>query len=163
MTPISELITEVVVARLQQITQANGYEFDVTSVDRVPLHDEGWTPRDLSMAVVQADDIRNDAESHHGNPPAEARDLTLHIKCIVRPSSRSTVTYETNMNQMAAAARKAITTPNVNWYQMDGYAINTMIGDNTPFPLAAGGHAGTTFTLLITYRISETDPFTVRA
>lgn len=162
-TAIPELITAEVVTRLEQITTANGYFANIVSVDRVPLHVEDWTPKNLSIAVVQTDDRENLAESHHGNPPAMARDLTLEIKCIVRPSSRATTTYETTMNAMAAAVRKAITTPAATWYQMDGNAINTTIGDNTPFPIAAGGHAGVSITLTITYRISETDPFTVRA
>lgn len=162
MTAIPEQITATLVTRLALITTTNGYFTNVASVDRVPPNAAEWTPNNLSIAVVNAGDVVNEQLSFEGNPPAIAHDLTLNIHAFVRPSDDDTNTAETTTNAMVEAIREAVTKP-AQWHNFGGVAIDARLLDATHFSPADGDHNGATVPLIVTYRISETDPTQVRA
>lgn len=165
-TAIPELIAVEIVSRLEEITTANGYFTNVASVDRITRNANEWRPRNLSIAVEQGDENPNEELSHEGNPPAIAYDVTFNIHAFVRESDTSTQPHNTTENAMVAAIKQAITTEQDAgqvWYTLDDNGINAMFGLISPYLSPDGDHAGATIPLIVTYRMSETDPFESRA
>ena len=165
-TPIPELIADEIVDRLEAIAIDDGYAFDVAFVTRSNRLGTNFRPQAHGMLVMLGDNQRNDEMDHPGNPPAIAYDLTVMVKCFANAGVSETGSHNTRSNEMVAAAMKAITNPTVSpstWYTLGGNAINTEFGDVEYFSATEGDHAGASLPLIVTYRISETDPFTVRA
>lgn len=161
-TPINELIAAIVVARIQVITLDNGWVFDVSEVVRPNRKGDNWEYKHMGVGVVQSDDVVNEELSHAGNPPAEAHDLTLNLYCITRDSKDETDAHATATNLLVASVRKAITSP-ATWHTFGGYAIDAEFGTVSPFVSPEGELLGATLPLVVTYRISENDPFIARA
>jgi hypothetical protein len=118
------------------------------------------------VLVVQQDSQLNEEMSHPENPPAIAFDATFNIHCFVRESDREESVMSTTSNEMAAQAMKAITNESVSpnkWWQMAGNAIVSEFGMIGPYSESEGVNAGVTLPLVVSYRISETDPYEVRA
>ena len=161
-TAVPETIALEIVSRLQQITTGNGYNFTVAEVVRPTRLQKNITPRHLQIQVVQAIDSYNEALSHEGAPPAMAYDLVFNLHCFVRDSDASTTPRATTENDMATAVRKAIC-DSADWYNFEGNAIIADWGQSRPFVSPEGEHSGVTVPLVVTYRVSETDPYTARA
>lgn len=161
-TPVPELIATTLITRLQAITTAGGYAFDVASVVRVNRDGRGWNPANRTIAVIQASNARSFDGDHAGNPPAIAHLLTFAIVGFVRQEDGASGADQTQENIIDAAMRKSITTP-VDWHTFGGRAYNANLGDTERFTSDDGKHTGVTLTLEVMYRVSETDPFTVRA
>ena len=163
---VIERIAIEIIARLQTITIANGYPFDVTDVVRPDRLGTGFTPDNYLMLVTQKDSSYNSELSHEGNPPAIAFDTTFEIACMVRESDKDENAIATTTNAVIAAAMKAIVNgasdPGL-WYQMAGNAIICNWGSISPFSQSEGNHAGGTLDLIVTHRQSENDPYTVRS
>jgi hypothetical protein len=165
-TPIPELIAEEIVDRLERITVDNGFAFDVAFVTRGNRLGTNFLRKPYGILVILGDNVRNEEMDHEGNPPAIAYDLTVMVKCLANIADTDDGSHNTRSNQMIAAAMKAITNPTVSpstWYTLGGNAIEANFGDIEYFSASEGDHAGATLPIEVTYRISETDPFTVRA
>ena len=158
--PILEQIAATVVQRLGEITKANGFQFDAESVVRVNRDATDWTPRHLSILVVQGEEVENPELSHPGNPPGIAYDVGFNIHGFVRHSDRETVTSAITENQMIASIKKSITNSH-DWHNFGGLAIDAQWNDK-PFESNENDHEGATVGIVITYRISERDPYVVR-
>lgn len=164
--PVIERIALEIVERLERITIANGFTFDVSRVVRNDRMGTANSPEHLMMEVVQGDSQYNSDLMHPGNPPAIAWDTTFNIHCYVRESTRLETDVATTSNEMVAAVIMAITTPETSpttWYQMGGNAIICDFESSQPFSPNDGSHAGATVPLLVTHRQSENDPYEVRA
>lgn len=166
---IPEKICLEVVARLSAITTVNGYQFTVPQVVRLNRKGDNWNLKNRSMAVVRVSETENEELSFPGNPPAVAYDLLIEVKAIVRDAefgsagAVQTTSIETAENMVAAQIRRALTNDGAMWYTMDGNAVNTRIGAAVPFDASEGELNGITIPIVVTYRVSETDPYTVRA
>jgi hypothetical protein len=160
--PVVEQIAEVLVERLEQITTANGYEFDVYEVVRPTRTNNDFSPRNLSILVDQASLTRNDDLSYPGNPPAVAWDVIFNIHCFVRESDKTEIAKATGENEFHSAVIKSIVTSNM-WYTMDSLAVIADIGNVEKFSSSTGDHAGVMVPLSVTYRVSEDDPTEVRS
>jgi hypothetical protein len=156
-TPIPELIALEIVRRLEQITVANGYQFNVAEVVRPNKDGSNWTYQHLGIGVVQRDDVVNESLSYPGNPPAECRDVVYIITCITRDANGPKATSE---NLMLASVFKAIRDGDA-WHRFGGYAIDAEIGDSRNINLQEGEFDGMEIELKVSYRISELDPFLV--
>lgn len=161
-TAVPELIALELVSRLETITTGNGYAFNVSSVERVSRDAREWTPRNLGIAVTQPIDTRNPALDHEGNPPALAFNLQFNIHCFVRQSDDSSTPDQTTENALVASVQKAVASTS-DWQTFDGNAFNADWGQRQNFVPSEGKHAGATLPLIVQYRVSETDPFEVRA
>ena len=164
-TVIENIATEIV-RRLQRITVANGYTFDVANVQRADRLGTAIVLENYLVLVVQQDSQPNEELSHPGNPPAIAFDATFNIHCFVRESDREESVMSTTSNEMAGQAMKAITNETIapnKWWQMAGNAIVSEFGTIGPYSESDGVNAGVTLPLIVSYRISETDPYEVRA
>lgn len=161
---IPERIALELIDRLENITTVNGYIFNVASVDRMTKDSlDGWTPRNLAIAVVQDDELPNDEHTHAGNPAAMAYDVTFNLHGFVRPSDHATETFSSTENAMVAAIKKAVVNNDTSWQTFGGISILADWVTTSPFQSPEGDHRGVTVSLVVTYRISETDPFTPRA
>ena len=165
--PILEQIAAEVVARLQAITTGGGYEFTAESVTRPRRIDRDFTPRNLSIVVDQAENSENDEVSYPGNPPAQGYDATFNIYGFVRESDDATTSPAVTENQMEAAIKKAIAEDS-HWHNWDGNAIDSEWGSAQPFqegqtlPFTNTDHNGVLVPLIVTYRVSELDPYVAR-
>lgn len=164
MTAVPELIALELKTRLEKITAVNGYPFTVPKVERPNRKAYEHEGRNLTLLIVQGDEIPNEGLSHEGNPPAIAYDAIYNIHGIVKNSDRDSTADSTTENALASAIRKAVIDSNQNtWHQFDGNAIDAAFGQVAPFVTPEGDRRGITVPLIVTYRVSETDPETVRA
>ncbi len=166
MPAIIENIALEIVRRLERITIANGYSFDVPSVVR-PDRLADWSPVDGLVLLKQSDSTMNLESSYPGNPPAIAFDTEFEIECFVRSSEHSDVQpYNVDQNERGAQIIKAITTEAVDdgkWYTFAENAVLASIGSVQNFGISEGNHNGVTVVLNVMHRQSENDPYQVRA
>lgn len=161
-TPVPELIALELISRLEDITVANGFSFNVAGVDRVNRDSSEWTPKNNSIVVVQSLEARDSESDHPGNPAAIAYQLTFNIKGFVRQSDRATTADQSKENDMLAAVRLAVA-GTTTWHQFDGNSYDADWGEVTRFESESGSHAGLNIELIVRYRVSEINPYTVRA
>ena len=164
--PVPERIAVEIVERLERITTTNSYSFDVGTVWRPSQKAEEATFGHQDIVLRQVSQIPNELQARPGNPPAIAYDLTFAIECVVAQDRTETGSREALENEMAAAVIRAITNPEADpsyWHTMDGNAIYSNFGIIQPFFSQAGDHAGCSVSLIVTYRVSENNPFEVRA
>jgi hypothetical protein len=161
-TAVPELIAIELKSRLEAITVANGYEITAQAVYRVNRDATGWTPRDKTLVISQQGAERDEEADHEGNPPAIGFVLPFLITGFVRQSDRATAPDQSRVNQMEASIRKAITSE-ANWHTFDGNAYNAQLGGASNISEDEGRFAGVAVELQVFYRVSETDPYTVRA
>jgi hypothetical protein len=82
---------------------------------------------------------------------------------VCRDSPSDDEALATNSNDLAVKAISAIAGDNTTWHTMGGIAINSDIGDLTPFDSADGEFNGMTIPIEIIYRTDEGNPYNVRA
>ena len=156
MTTVAESIAGVVVARLEAITEANGYDFDVSQVVRFDRHGTQPTYKHLSIAIEESK-TRNPALDAPGNPPAQAWVTTFSLQLICRDSGEPQG-KAINDDMMQAAAVKALSNEEAaDWYTMGGYALDSEFGEPVPFTQTDGEVTGSVLPLLVTFRVSEYD------
>ncbi len=164
--PIIENIAAEIVTRLGQITTGNSYEFTAESVTRPRRIDRDFTPKNLSIVVDQSSEVQNDDMSYPGNPPGLAFDVTFNLYGFVRESDDATTSPAITENQMASAIKKAITEDSL-WHTFDDNAIDANWGNIEPFnessnlPFTSTDHNGVMIELVVSYRVSELNPYQV--
>jgi hypothetical protein len=121
-----------------------------------------WQPKDLVVVVSQGDPTPNAELSYPGNPPVIAYDMEVIVAGVVKPSDEETTAIDTFKNRMGADIIAAATNA-TNWHQWGGLAINTTLGPIESYTEETGGRSGVMVKLLVTYRVPENDPTTVRA
>ncbi len=161
-TAVPELIGLELVSRLEAITTANGYAFDAAGVSRMNRRANDQRFRNLEIIVEQGEDVYNEALTHAGNPAAIAYDLAFTILGFVRNSDASTTPDATSENAMLAAIKKAVA-GTATWHTFDGNAVIADWGQSEPINDEEGAYSGVSVPLIVTYRVSETDPFVARA
>ena len=161
-TAVPELIALELKSRLEAITIANGFEITAQAVYRVNRDATAWTPRDKSIVITQQASERDEDADHEGNPPAIGFILPFVVTGFVRQSDRATAPDQAKVNQIEASIRKAITS-GANWHSFDGNAYNAQLGGASNISEDEGRFAGVAVELQVFYRVSETDPYTVRA
>jgi hypothetical protein len=161
-TPVPELIAGVLLGRLSLITTANGYAFTLTECVRPTRGGENWQRKHLGIGLLQTDSERVPELDCPGNPPAVAYSATFEVQCVCKDSETSTAAHATSENEMAAAAVKAITNAS-QWETMGGYAVDSMFGTHEPYRSPEGEMNGVKIPVIVTFRVSENNPFEVRA
>jgi len=119
-----------------------------------------FRPRDYQIVVTQEENEPNFELSYPGNPPAQAYDATFLIAGELRPSDYSNEALDKLRNQFHADVVKAITQPAL-WHNWLGLAVDTRLGTVEPYQDEAS--SGFQMRLVITYRVSENNPYQVRA
>jgi len=160
--PIPELIAEEIESRLNTILLENGYAFDVSEVVRPNRRGDNWQYKHLGIGIKQGVSSRIPNLDCPGNPPALAYATVFTLSCICRDSKNLDAAHATNENEVAAAAVKAVASDGDDWHSMAGIAINTEIGSPVPFVPSQAEFNGVAVPIIVTYRISENDPYEVR-
>lgn len=163
---IAEQIVDELVERLERITLENDFAFDVAAVEQP--NRTGKTPsyKPRSIVVLPDDAIRDEELDLPGNPPAIAYRLDVRVVAIGSHSDTSTDPAHQDARRVAGTAVVAITTPATNphrWYTFGELAIDAEIGDQTPIASPQATLSAYAFTVSITFRVDENDPFTARA
>lgn len=159
--PIPERIAGVIVTRLEAITTTNGYAITVDDVVRPDRQARAYTPKNNLIIVEQADSVPVPELDHPGNPPAICEALTFQIYALNRPGDKTNTAAATNSNELEACVKKAICST-ADWHTFSNLAINAVFGTTQQLESTNGDHAGVMVPLIVTYRYSETDPYTVR-
>lgn len=166
--PIVEKIAAEIVTRLETITTDNGFEFDVESVTRPRRLNRDFTPRNLSIVVTLPREESAEESDYPGNPPASAWNAIFEIYGYVRESDDATTSPAITEHQLGAAIRKAITEDS-QWHTLGDNAINARftaleyISQGGSLPFTAVEFNGVMVTLEVLYRVSELDPYALRA
>lgn len=149
--PVAERIMAAVRTRMAAYTSA----YRSTRV-------ASWQPKDLTLHVYQASIEANEELSCPGNPPAQAYDLEAVVAGITKTSDTDTTPVDTYKNRLWAEIVKAATDADL-WHTWGGLAVNTVIGAVEDYTDESGGVAGVSVRMIITFRVSENDPFEARA
>jgi hypothetical protein len=162
-TPIPELIAIEIESRLNTILLENNYSFDVSEVVRPNRKGENWQYRHMGIGILQGESTRVPELDCPGNPPAIAYAVQFQLQGICKDSMNLDEPHATSENEMAAAIQKAIASDVNTWHTMDGNAFDSDFGSATPFSSPEGENLGVSIPLSVTYRVSENNPFEVRA
>jgi len=165
-TTVIENIAAEIMRRLALITITNGYTFDVCEVVRPDRVGVEVNPVDALVVVKQGESTKNDELSYPGNPPAIAYDTLFEIDCFVRLSDHAGEDYQAIQSDRGAQIITAITneaTDPGQWYQFEGNAIITELGNISNFETSEGNHNGITVAMTVTHRQDENNPYNVRA
>jgi len=164
--PLIELIQDEIVSRLNNITDANGYEFDRLSVEVLDRDLDDWPTDPLAIVVEFPETAPNDEFSCAGNPPGVAYDATFGIygyasQLDVDDSEVGVTDTGVTDQQMIAALERAVTNKGATgWETFGNNAHNAKIVNHATFD--APGHNGGMIVLEVLYRHNEGDPFTKR-
>ena len=164
--PLLEEISDVVVARLQQIVAADGYEFDIASVTIVDRDLNQWPRAPLTIVIEYGEQEPMPELNCTGNPPATAFKMPFEIYGYARQhnvddSEPGVVDTGVTDTQMQAAIIKALAdVDSGDWANMGGKAIDSKVASIDSFD--AAGFDGGKVTLEVCYRTNENDPFTQR-
>ena len=159
--PVVEQIADVIVTRLVALQNDINAEVAVSEVVR-PTRFANYTPKDNQIVITQGDNERVPELDHPGNPPATARRQRFNIRLHVMPSEKDTTAVDEHVNLFAAEVMQAITTPQATWHNFGALAIDAEFDSHEPID-SDGSFDGVNIPLLVTYRTSENDPYTVRS
>jgi hypothetical protein len=160
MSVISDIET-VIQLRLQAILEENGYAEDVAQVILPKRHND-WQPRHRTLLVSSSDPVRSEDSDRPGNPPAIAYSLPVEVSGFVIPSKDDNRSSNELVTNLMSDAIKAIASVQ-DWHQFGGNSINADLGPINFVDPDDESPAGGKFQVDIIYRISETDPYQVRA
>jgi len=96
-----------------------------------------------------------------GNPPSVAYMQTFLIRVHIAPSEKDTTPIELYEDVAEAEIHRAIRNDDT-WYTFNENAINADFGPQQT-ATSDGGYDGIAIPLMVTYRVAEGDPYTVRA
>ena len=155
--PPEERIAAEIVERL-----ADSEEF--ANVYRVNRDATDWRPANETVVVKQGSCTRLTESDMPGNPPAIAYELTFALVGFVRQADRTTSADDIEINTIAANIKKAVVAGLTNtWHTFGGICFDAGFGATEPFVTDNGAHTGAVVEVICRYRVSETDPFAVRA
>jgi hypothetical protein len=155
--PVIERIARKFATRLESVVTGGTYHNTFTVVRPLPAGTQDWSHG--KVIVEQAPEAER-IQLLSGNPPAIDWRQDIIVTVCVGPSESSTTPLDTAMNFAAADAETAITTDaDGDWAQWDALAIDTKqtgrdIENDGTFKLIK-------LTYSVTYRTSETNPYTV--
>lgn len=156
-TPVEERIATAIVTRI-------GDDPSFESVTRVNRDATDWLVGNDSVAVRQGSAVRLPELDYPGNPPAIAYELTFAIVGFIRQPDRTTSADDIEINTIAANIKKAIVAGLTStWHTFGGICFDAGFGETANFVTENGAHTGAVVELTCRYRVSETDPYQVRA
>jgi hypothetical protein len=158
--PIVTKISDEIITRLETLITEQNDAFTFREVVR-PTKLATYTPEHGLIVLTRGEVARVTELDCPGNPPAIAYQQTFLIRVHIAPSERDATPIEMYEDVAEAAIIKAITTSGA-WHQFAGNAINANFGPQQT-ATSDGGYDGIAVPLIVTYRVAEDDPYTVRA
>lgn len=119
-----------------------------------------YTPQDRQIVFVQGSSSAVPELSVPGNPPAVARAQTFNVHLHLMPDENSDAAIDYILNAFVGDVISTLTSLST-WYNVDGKAIDTEIQE-PEIIRADGAVCGAMIPIVVTYRVSENDPYTVR-
>lgn len=164
--PVSERIAAELYSRLRLLTAGYSDHLLISEVVR-PTRNGNWTPKHLQIVLTQSSPERNEESDCPGNPPADAFDTTFNIRCHVMPSERDPTPVDEYINAMAAEVQRVVCDESMledesEWHTFGELSFNAtwLTHENID---SDGSFDGVNIPLMVSYRVSENNPFEVRA
>lgn len=159
--PVVELIAQELLSRLEAMINNNAYQTTVREVIR-PTRNGNYTPKNNQIVLTMGDAEIVEELSHPGNPPAIATMQTFNIRCHVLTDENETDAIDTTVTMFVADVMQAVCIPQSTWHNFDSNAIDASFGP-VEFIANDGGLDGANIPINVLYRVSENDPYEVRA
>jgi hypothetical protein len=121
-----------------------------------------YTPQHGLIVLTRGEVSRVTELDCPGNPPAVAFQQTFSIRVHIAPSEKDTTPVEVYEDVMEAEIHKAIVNDSATWHTFGDLAINADLGAQQTV-VSDGSYDGIAVPLTVTFRITEGDPYTVRA
>ena len=162
--PVSERIASQLYSRLRLLAAGYSDQVLVPSVKRTDHADDG-TPEHLQIVLTQGSPQRNEELDCPGNPPANAYDIQFNIRVRVMLSESDPTPEDEIVNTIAAEVVRVVCDDSYlsyPWHTFENLAVNAVwqshenVDGDELFD-------GVNIPLLVTYRVSETNPYEVRA
>lgn len=148
--PIIEHIAENIKKAIEGITEANGFNQDLTAIRPKRNDFADVSPDDLTILIVQADET--EGESAVGT---KEWIQAFIIMALVIDSDRATDSIDTRINKVRADVEKKLKEDSYR----GGHALDTDIDASIPFD-DGEGFTGIAIRVLVTYRVQYDDPYT---
>lgn len=158
--PVVTKISDEIYDRLESLIYEPNDAFTFRNVVR-PKKLATYTPEHSLIVLTRGEVARAPEHDCPGNPPSIAYRQVFLIRVHIAPSEKSETPIEFYEDVAEAAIHGAITTGD-QWHTFGGNAINAELLEQQT-SASDGGYDGIAVPLAVTYRISEGDPYTVRA
>lgn len=160
-TSVVEQIALKLIERLERVVVYEDGQPTLAKVYRVNRLAEDWTPSNNAIVVMRPVVERYPESDCPGNPPAIAYQVTFEVKCFIRQDDRETLPDDAKVSELASLVQMEIAA-DANWHQFGGACFDSEFGEVTTFE-PSESHAGAALEVLARYRVSETNPFEIRA
>jgi hypothetical protein len=160
-TPVVSRISDEIFARLQALVSGSAGAYSFANVVR-PTKLATYTPQHGLIVLTRGEVSRVTELDCPGNPPAVAFQQTFSIRVHIAPSEKDTTPVEVYEDVMEAEIHKAIVNDAATWHTFGDLAINADLGAQQTV-VSDGSYDGIAVPLAVTFRITEGDPYTVRA
>ncbi len=147
--PVIEHIAEDIKTAIEGITEANGFNQDLTAIRPKRIVFANTIPDDLTVLIVQADETE-------GESPVGTKEWiqAFIIMALVIDSDKATDSIDTRINKVRADVEKKL---KEDPYR-GGHAIDTDIDSSLIFDVEE--FSGIEIRVLVTYRVQYDDPYT---
>ena len=160
-TPVVSRISDEIFARLQALASGSAGAYSFANVVR-PTKLATYTPQHGLIVLTRGEVSRVTELDCPGNPPAVAFQQTFSIRVHIAPSEKDTTPVEVYEDVMEAEIHRAIVNDAATWHTFGDLAINADLGAQQTV-VSDGGYDGIAVPLAVTFRVTEGDPYTVRA
>jgi hypothetical protein len=160
-TPVVSRISDEIFARLQALVSGSAGAYSFANVVR-PTKLATYTPQHGLIVLTRGEVSRVTELDCPGNPPAVAFQQTFSIRVHIAPSEKDTTPVEVYEDVMEAEIHRAIVNDAATWHTFGGLAINADLGAQQTV-VSDGSYDGIAVPLAVTFRVTEGDPYTVRA
>ena len=160
-TPVVSRISDEIFARLQALVSGSAGAYSFADVVR-PTKLATYTPQHGLIVLTRGEVSRVTELDCPGNPPAVAFRQTFSIRVHIAPSEKDTTPVEVYEDVMEAEIHKAIVNDAATWHTFGNLAINADLGSQQTV-VSDGSYDGIAVPLVVTFRVTEGDPYTVRA
>lgn len=164
--PIVERIAQELFTRLQKLEAGAAKSGMKYTVQRPTVR--GPTKRShLDVRLTQAPPEPNPEASCIGNPPAMGYNVQFNIRVALDPSEDDLTPADEYLNTVEADVIETVCNASYlsgsySWQAFEGLAINAMWAAREHVA-ADGGFDGINVPLIVTYRVAETDPYSLRS
>lgn len=156
--PVVSRISDEVFSRLKNISNGpRGIQF--AGVIR-PTKLATYAPEHFLIVLTRGESVRITELDCPGNPPSSAYQQTFMIRVHVAPSERDATPIERYEDIAEGEILRTIRT-DATWHTFEDNAINAEFGP-VQTVTSDGGYDGIIIPLIVTYRVEEGDPYTVR-
>jgi hypothetical protein len=159
--PVVSRISDEIFARLQTLVSGAAGAYEFVNVVR-PTKLATYTPQHGLIVLTRGEVVRVPEIDCPGNPPAVGMQQTFLIRVHIAPSERDATPVEVYEDMMEAEIHRAIVNDAATWHTFGELAINADLGAQQTVS-SDGGYDGIAIPLMVTYRVTEGDPYTVRA